>query len=769
MTSGQRALRRGLAITVAVLVVVGCGTDPAGLGRSGTPAAPTATVAPSTTGVVDVSGTELTAGLVPFTECDELLRHLRAEATERVGPYGLDGGWFGGPVALEMATMDMAIADGAMTAPAVGIARSMEEGVDYSGTNVQEAGIDEPDILKTDGRRIVVVEDDYLHYVDVSGPTAVLTGTLRLEGHWSRDLLLAGNRAFLIADTHLPGDGGLEPYDVEMEERAIDVPSPALARLLPPGTWTPLTSVIEVDLSDPANLRIAGVLTVQGRHVSSRVVGGAARVVVVSAPSELPFVYPASPAGEERAERFNREVVAETVLADWMPDFVLESAGATVAEGSLNTCTDVSRPVDFAGFSTLSVLTVPLYESLAAPATTAVLAEGTTVYAGHENLYVTTNAWVDPEEMEDESRMRWWNDNWDTAVHQFDIADPTAATYTASGEVPGHLLNQFSLSEHDGYLRVATTTGGPWRFDEDAESMVTVLARNDATLEVVGQVGDMGRGERIFAVRYVGDVAYVVTFRQTDPFYTVDLSDPTAPTVRGELKITGFSGYLHPIGPDRVLGIGQEATDEGRTTGTKVTLFDVSDLDAPRDLATWAQGGGHSGVEWDHRAFLAWEDLAVLPFNDWQAEENGAVVLRVGDDSLEEVGRIDHADDPGTEPVPPCPEVDPAELADEATRLEMMGGPVVMFCDRGAKATMKGHWCDLLPRDDAHWWAEEFGIDPATIPTDVDVVICWPDGGYIQPIQRTLVIGTGLWSYSRQRLQENDLEDLTRRQVIDLG
>ncbi|MCS5677406.1 MAG: hypothetical protein NZ600_07710, partial [Acidimicrobiales bacterium] len=136
MTSGQRALRRGLAITVAVLVVVGCGTDPAGLGRSGTPAAPTATVAPSTTGVVDVSGTELTAGLVPFTECDELLRHLRAEATERVGPYGLDGGWFGGPVALEMATMDMAMADGAMTAPAVGMARSMEEGVDYSGTNV---------------------------------------------------------------------------------------------------------------------------------------------------------------------------------------------------------------------------------------------------------------------------------------------------------------------------------------------------------------------------------------------------------------------------------------------------------------------------------------------------------------------------------------------------------------------------------------------------------------------------------------------------------
>ena len=117
---------------------------------------PTATVAPTTTGVVDVSGTELTAGLVPFTECDELLRHLRPEATERVGPYGLGGGWFGGPVVMEMATMDVA-----MAAPAVGLARSMEEGVDYSGTYVLEVGSYEPDIRKSDGRRMVVVEDDY--------------------------------------------------------------------------------------------------------------------------------------------------------------------------------------------------------------------------------------------------------------------------------------------------------------------------------------------------------------------------------------------------------------------------------------------------------------------------------------------------------------------------------------------------------------------------------------------------------------------------------
>ncbi|SUZ94781.1 uncharacterized protein METZ01_LOCUS47635, partial [marine metagenome] len=181
----------GAVLAVLATLAAGCGSDTGELGRSGEPRV-VSTTGPTTTGVVDVSGTELTAGLVPFTACDDLLRHLQAEAVERVGPYGLGGGWFGGPVMLEMAemaTMDMAGDDGGMSAPAVGIARSMEEGVDYSGTNVQEAGIDEPDIIKTDGRRIVVVEDDYLHHVDVSGPAAVLTGSLRLEGHWSRDLL----------------------------------------------------------------------------------------------------------------------------------------------------------------------------------------------------------------------------------------------------------------------------------------------------------------------------------------------------------------------------------------------------------------------------------------------------------------------------------------------------------------------------------------------------------------------------------------------------
>ncbi|MDG2428051.1 MAG: beta-propeller domain-containing protein [Acidimicrobiales bacterium] len=719
---------------VVTLVTSACAKDPE---EHGLPGGRT-----TTTGAVDVSDTELTAGLVAFTACEELLLHLQVEAVERVGPYGLSGNWYGGPVMLEAT----AVAEDSI-ATSGPIARTsnerLVEGQDYSGTNVQELGIDEPDLLKTDGQRILVIEDDRLHHVSLIEGEATLTDTLRIEGHWSRQMLLTGNRVLLVADTYLDGDP-LFP--------------PAFSSLIPTGGWRELTSLIEVDLSDPTDLRIANVLTVEGHHVSTRVVGGSARVVITTPPDELPFVYPQNSNGEERARRFNREVVTETTLADWMPGFVLESADGSVVDGLLHTCADVSRPTTFAGFSTLSVLTVPLTESLSQPSTTAVLADGSTVYAGNEHLYVSTNAWVDPDVLADDQRRSWWDRNWDTAIHQFDVTDPSQTAYTASGQVPGHLLNQFSMSEHDGYLRVASTTGGPWRFDDDAESIVSVLTRRDAELEVVGQVGDMGRGERIFAVRYTGDVAYVVTFRQTDPFYTVDLSDPTAPRVRGELKITGYSGYLHPVRSDRILGIGQEATGEGRATGTKVTLFDVSDLDAPVELATWSPGGGHSGAEWDHHAFLWWNDRAVLPFDDWQADDHGAVVLRVSDTGITEEGRINHRDAEKIEPVPPCPVVSRPDG----------DASVVMVCDLDAPTLMSGHWCEPMPRQDTKWWPEEFGFDPETLPVDSDLVVCWPDGGYIQPIQRTLVIGDGLWSYSRHRIQENALDGLASRQVIRL-
>ena len=176
------------------------------------------------------------------------------------------------------------------------------------------------------------------------------------------------------------------------------------------------------------------------------------------------------------------------------------------------------------------------------------------------------------------------------------------------------------------------TTSGEW---EDSESFVTVLEDDSGALKQVGQVGNLGRNEDIYAVRYIADKAYVVTFRRTDPLYVIDLSDPTDPTTEGELKITGYSAYLHPVGEDLLLGVGREATTTGRVTGAKVSLFDVSDPSDPRTLDSLVLEGGSSEVEWDARAFLWWapEDLAVVPISEWENKFTGAIALTVTTDA----------------------------------------------------------------------------------------------------------------------------------------
>ena len=752
----------------------------------------TSTVAPTTTlPIVELGDLMFVSALVPFTACDDLLTYLWAEASARVGPYGLEGaGWYGGPmvrmalddvVAMAMPESvpmgggsDAPTASNAVATQADGGSSSLEAGVDFSGTNVQELGIDEPDLIKTDGNRILIVEDQWLHHVDVSSGTAVLTDSIELTGHWGSEMLLDGDRLLVLAQT----EGWVG------EDGSVDSGNAAISRLVAPGHYKSLTTLIEVDLSDQADLSIANTLTVEGRYVSARVVNGAARVVLTSGPEQLPFVYPQNSAGEERATEFNRQIIAESVVADWLPSYVHETADGTLTDGLLVDCDRVSHPTEFAGFSTLSVVTVDLSAPMVAPDTTSVLADGETIYAGGGHLYVATTSYVDP--VDDEASWEEMDRNYATSIHQFQVSDPTATVYVGSGSVPGHVLNQFSMSEHAGHLRVATTLGGPWGFRDDSESVVTVLAADTGEdLVQVGQVGEMGKGERIYAVRFVGDVGYVVTFRQTDPFYTIDLSDPANPVVRGELKITGYSGYLHPIDGDLVLGIGQEATETGRTMGTKVTLFDVSDLDNPTALDTWAPGGGgSSSAEWDHRAFLWWAplDLAVLPFQDWNSGEAAAVALQIADGTITEVGRIDHLPESDEEePLvePPCPTIDPGEIGLDEIQIGLpLDRAVYMLCGDDTWPEMKGFWCQTFGEEDWFDIAEGLGVGPDVLETFTELVpegqqltTCIPeeyDYNWTPPIQRTLVIGEDLWSYSYGRLQANALEGLDRTDVVNL-
>ena len=571
-----------------------------------------------TKATVNVETMELTSGLIPFKACEELLRYFQDEALERVGPYGLEGmGW--GPI-MPMA-MDLRLEESVAvmgTAP----------GIDFSETNVQEAGIDEPDFIKTNGQIISVLQDNTLHIIDPKSSSSQPLGSLRLEGlGWGSEMFLAGERVWAMGQTDLYSS------------------SPLTARMIPEGNWEPHTTIVEIDITDPTQPIQVASMIIEGRYVSARVVNDIARIVVSSPPSDLPFVTPQGPSAEEIALATNKQAIVGTTIENWVPSYVYESKEGNVAQGQLVDCKQVSHPSIFSGFTSLSVLDVDLTSDMKPPAATSVLTDGETVYASPENLYISTTDYPEIVPFGEENSQNI-EEEYLTSIHQFTMKSGEKTEYKASIEVKGHLLNQFAMSEHAGNLRVATTTGAPWGFDESNESVVTVIEISDEGLTEVGQVGGMGKGERIFAVRFIGNLGYVVTFRQTDPFYTLDLTDPRTPKVRGELKITGYSGYLHPIEENLILGIGQEATEEGVTTGTKAALYNVENLDDPKVVSTWLPGSGRSSAEWDHHAFLWWppESIAVLPIRDWRNDKAEAVMLKIENGDLEEFGRITHSE-----------------------------------------------------------------------------------------------------------------------------
>ena len=444
-----------------------------------------------------------------------------------------------------------------------------------SGTNVQEAGVDEPDTVKTAGGRIFAVAGSSVHALDAEDPR--LLGSLELEG-WGHELLLSGDRLLVISQA--------EPLG-----------SSSRAAISPARGLDSVTVLTEVDVSDPAAMKILRTERIRGTHVSSRLTGHSARVVVWSRPRAV------------------LESAFRSRLRGWLPRRVLRTRGGSGPRfRRAARCGRVLRPAQFSGTDTLTVLTVDLAKGLPAVDSDVILSAGQIAYASKDSLYVATPRWT-PEPSGAERPP----ERASTLIHRFDISDPGSTSYRASGSVPGYLLNQFSMSEHQGVLRVASTEEPPWwegATDQLSESRVTTLEARGGALVELGHAGGLGKGERIYAVRFAGDAGYVVTFRQIDPLYTIDLSRPAAPRVAGELKILGYSAYLHPIGDDLLLGVGQDASERGALRGTQLSLFDVSDLARPRRLhQRRVAEASSSTAEYDHHAFLWWAPakLAVVP------------------------------------------------------------------------------------------------------------------------------------------------------------
>ncbi|MET0554347.1 MAG: beta-propeller domain-containing protein [Vicinamibacteria bacterium] len=511
---------------------------------------------------------------------------------------------------------------------------------DFSTTNTQENDVDEPDFVKNDGSRIFVLNGGSLVALAAWPPeSARIQSVTPLEGQ-PAEMFLVGDRLAVYSRVGNPrletfGPLGIVPGDPESFVLTVFDVSSAAPVPVYRQRW-------------------------EGAYVSARRTGNSLHTVSVAPQRGPTLVYwpeqnidwnrpGAVRDALERARAQNVTRIRAARLEDWLPRFTENERPVAQECGSYYATNASSR----LGFTTVTTLDL----SRLASQRQTLLTQANEVYASKDRLYVTArHTWTTPTR---EAQVRQNH----TYIFQFDIPkDGGAVRYVAAGGVAGHIADQFSLDEEGGFLRVATTreTTVGWS-RRDLTNNLFVLRPGDGRLEVVGELAGLARDERIYSARFEGTRGFVVTFRQIDPLFTFDLANPRSPRVVGELKIPGFSTYLHPLDRDHLLAIGRDVSPDGRQQGgVQLQVFDVTDFANPvvqhrHTIGDWAAS---SEAAYDHKAFnyFANRGLLGLPFSDWSAAHRSAFsstlqLLRVSlAGGIVPAGAVDHGDLlPGTE------------------------------------------------------------------------------------------------------------------------
>jgi hypothetical protein len=566
-----------------------------------------------------------TGTLDPFVDCDE----LRSWYVETALPHVTAWGWDTDQRIVPVLTPDEVVPQKTATMRAGSPTPDTDAvGNGDTGTNLQEQDVDEPDLAKTNGELVALIRDGDLVIVDASGSEPREIGRLNLPaGQHIKRLLLVGDHAVLLGATH-HSLISIDPPVVIPRGR----PVPDYGMHATP----PRTTITTVDLSDPSAPVMTRTESVQGKLVSAREHNGVVRIVATSTPDfELDFVQPSSKRTTRQALAQNRDIVRTAAAEDWLPTSRVNGSAAEPLMG----CDDVRHPDKPAGFGTISVLTLDPAEQYDTRSATGVAADGDLTYASADRMYVATQD--DPWSVA--AALPTAREPLTTEIHAFDVSGD-ATSYVGSGEVPGRVPDRWAFSEDRGLLRVASTRGPMWM---PKETQVTVLDEQGGALRPIGSVRGIGPSEEIEAVRWFDTFAIVVTFLQIDPLYTVDLTDPAHPTVVGHLEIPGFSAYLHPLGDDQILGIGQGGTRLGRLQGAQVSNFDLGDLADPSRIDVLGFGGSRtSATETDARAFtyLPMLRLAFVPMRDWRGPDTVEVVRVATDGQILPVTSIELPD-----------------------------------------------------------------------------------------------------------------------------
>ncbi|GAB4009796.1 beta-propeller domain-containing protein [Nocardioides ultimimeridianus] len=541
--AGRPLVVAGALTGLAAAFVVGAdlGGGGAGSGSGGSPVAQPAA---------------FRADLRPAASCDELLASYVRRGLKLVGAYGWQSpypyygsyreaslGDLGGMVRDLHAAAPYTDAVRAQNGTYDTAAKTVRQNSSATGTNVQEDGVDEPDTVKTDGKVLAQVHDDELWLYDVAGKDVTRLSSLPVDEVANAELLLSGDTLVVLG-----GDA-----DAQRPEAT--------------------TRVLTIDISDPRNPKQTGDVAYSAALDSARQHGASIRLVLDNGLPQLGFVQPHKGLGYREAVARNRAIVRKSTIDDWIPTIASDGA----APSQLIDCTAIAIPNSHVGLDTVGI--VGFDASTPTDVNAIGLAGATDVaYESTDNLYLVASPasygcrfCLDDRVIDYKSPdggLRGPTTGGTSYLFDFALNGDRAA-HVASGEVEGRIDDRWAMDEVRGVLRVAVS---PTSETGTFNSIVT-LHKLGQSLVPLGRIDHLGRNEDIESMRWFDDLAILVTYRQVDPMYAVDLSHPAHPALLGKLRLPGYSSYLHPLGARRMLGVGT-----GPAGNTQIGLFDTEHL-----------------------------------------------------------------------------------------------------------------------------------------------------------------------------------------------
>ena len=499
-----------------------------------------------------------------------------------------------------------------------------DSNIDYSTTNIQVEGVDEPDVVKTDGKYLYILANSKIYIVKAyPAQDAVVLSIISLEDTGVSNFFINGDRLIVFSSSYRYPICGNDFW------------------------WGVSTTTIKTyDFSDRENPELAEDIEVDGSYFNARMIGNYVYIITTEYSYELVYNYNGNNTiniPEITINNCTRKLPANCIF------YVNNSVRMDIMTNV------ISLNIDSGEVNQKSFL----------------LENSQTMYVSKNNIYLACmeyNYYYPPLSDSNECYET-------TVIHKISINNGDISC-TAQGKVPGRILNQFSMDEHNGFFRIATTVGNVW--DSERKSSNNIYILNDS-LNRTSEIENIAPGERIYSSRFMGKRAYLVTFKKVDPFFTIDLSDPNNPKILGELKIPGYSDYLHPYDDNHIIGIGKDTVEPQEEyswtrdfawyQGLKIALFDVSDFENPKVESQVIIGdrGTDSPVLHDHKAFLfdREKELLVIPvrlheISDEIKDRNdgytgsmsgtftfqGAFVYRLSlENGFEYRGRVTHMDD----------------------------------------------------------------------------------------------------------------------------